>query len=88
MLKGVTNKPVAVGFGVSRAEQAQQLAEWGADGVIVGSALVRALGEAATPEEGLARFKALAESLRGALPAGGKGGGGFLGKLMSGKLFG
>ncbi len=26
--------------------QAKQLAEWGADGVIVGSALVKALGEA------------------------------------------
>lgn len=48
-LKGVTNKPVAVGFGVSRPEQAAQLAAWGADGVIVGSALVRALGEAPTP---------------------------------------
>ena len=29
--------------------QASQLAAWSADGVIVGSALVRALGEAATP---------------------------------------
>lgn len=29
--------------------QAAQLAAWGAEGVIVGSALVRALGEAATP---------------------------------------
>jgi tryptophan synthase alpha chain len=48
-LKAVTNKPVAVGFGVSKPEQAAQLAAWGADGVIVGSALVRALGEAPTP---------------------------------------
>ena len=48
-LKGVTNKPVAVGFGISKAEHAAQIASWGADGVIVGSALVRALGEAATP---------------------------------------
>ena len=48
-LKEVTNKPIAVGFGVSRPEQAAQLAAWGADGVIVGSALVRALGEAPTP---------------------------------------
>ena len=48
-LKGVTNKPIAVGFGVQRADQAAQLAEWGADGVIVGSALVRALGEASSP---------------------------------------
>lgn len=60
--------PVAVGFGVSNGEQAAQLEEWGADGVIVGSALVRALGEAATPEEGLASMTALAEELRAALP--------------------
>ena len=29
--------------------QAKQLAEWGVEGVIVGSALVNALGEAPTP---------------------------------------
>ena len=38
--------------------------DWGADGVIVGSALVRALGEAETPEKGLAALKAKAEDLR------------------------
>ena len=48
-LKAVTKKPVAVGFGISKAEHAAQVASWGADGIIVGSALVRALGEAATP---------------------------------------
>lgn len=48
-LKAVTKKPVAVGFGISKPEQAKQIASWGADGVIVGSALVRALGEAPTP---------------------------------------
>jgi tryptophan synthase alpha subunit len=48
-LKGVTDKPVAVGFGISKADQAAQIASWGADGIIVGSALVRALGEAPTP---------------------------------------
>lgn len=84
MLKGVTDKPVAVGFGVSRGEQAAQLATWGADGVIVGSALVRALGDAATPEEGLERFRTLASELRAALPARELS---FWEKLMSGKLF-
>ena len=64
-LRSVTDKPIAVGFGVSKAEQAKQIVNWGADGVIVGSALVRALGEAATPEEGLAALKAKAEELRG-----------------------
>ena len=48
-LKSVTDKPIAVGFGISKPEQAAQIASWGADGVIVGSALVRALGEAPTP---------------------------------------
>ena len=68
MLKGVTDKPVAVGFGVSRPEQAAEIAALGADGVIVGSALVKQLGEAGTPAEGLENLKALAKSLHGALP--------------------
>ncbi len=41
-----TTVPVAVGFGISTAEQASAAADAGADGVIVGSRLVRAAGEA------------------------------------------
>lgn len=41
--KAVTDLPVCVGLGVSTGEQAAELAGY-ADGVIVGSALVRALG--------------------------------------------
>ena len=37
--------PVAVGFGISTPEQAAAAAAAGADGVIVGSRLVRAAGE-------------------------------------------
>ncbi len=48
-LHDVTDKPVAVGFGVSKPEHVKKIVDWGAEGVIVGSALVRALGEAATP---------------------------------------
>ncbi|CAG9467453.1 unnamed protein product [Pedinophyceae sp. YPF-701] len=70
MLKEVTDKPVAVGFGVSAPENVKQIVDWGADGVIVGSALVKALGTAGSAEEGLANFKALAASLREAAPAG------------------
>lgn len=44
-IRKVTEKPIAVGFGVSQTEQARQLAEWGADGVIVGSAFVQRLSE-------------------------------------------
>ena len=43
-IKGVTQKPVAVGFGVSTPEQARHLSLF-ADGVIVGSAIVKIIGE-------------------------------------------
>ena len=62
------DKPVAVGFGVSGPEQAKQIMQWGADGVIVGSALVRALGEAKSTEEGLASMEKLAREIRAAIP--------------------
>ncbi len=42
-----TALPVAVGFGISTPEQASAAADAGADGVIVGSRLVRAVGEEA-----------------------------------------
>ncbi|CAD7697475.1 unnamed protein product [Ostreobium quekettii] len=68
MLHNVTDKPVAVGFGISKQEHVQQVASWGAEGFIVGSALVRALGEASSPAEGLAALKNLATELRAAAP--------------------
>jgi tryptophan synthase alpha chain len=43
--------PVAVGFGISTPAQAAATADAGADGVIVGSRLVRAAGEAADAGE-------------------------------------
>jgi indole-3-glycerol-phosphate lyase len=45
-----------------------QIAEWGADGVIIGSAMVRQLGEAASPKEGLKRLEKYARSMKNALP--------------------
>lgn len=42
-----TNKPLCVGFGVSSAEQAQQIASL-ADGVIVGSKLVQLMQDDAS----------------------------------------
>ena len=42
--KALTGKPVVVGFGVSRPEQARSVAKI-ADGVIVGSAIVRVINE-------------------------------------------
>ena len=47
--------------------QARELRSWGAEGVIVGSALVKALGEADNPEDGLKKFKTLALSIREAI---------------------
>jgi len=44
-----TKVPVAVGFGISTAEQAAAAADAGADGVIVGSRLVRAAGDGDDP---------------------------------------
>jgi tryptophan synthase alpha chain len=46
-----TSVPVAVGFGIGTPEQAQTVADAGADGVIVGSRLVRAAAEADQPAE-------------------------------------
>lgn len=55
-LKAVTDKPVLIGVGVSTAEQAAAVSQE-ADGVIVGSALVRRLLDGGGPEEA-ARFVA------------------------------
>ncbi len=47
--KASTRVPVAIGFGIGTPEQAVQAAEAGADGVIVGTRLVRAAGETGDP---------------------------------------
>jgi tryptophan synthase alpha chain len=44
-IRRVTQLPVAVGFGISNAEQARQAWSQGADAVIVGSAIVRRIEE-------------------------------------------
>jgi tryptophan synthase alpha chain len=61
-LREATSLPVCVGFGVSRPEQAARVAAI-ADGVVVGSAIVRAAGES------VSRAVALASSLRAAIDA-------------------
>jgi tryptophan synthase alpha chain len=59
-----TDVPVAVGFGIGTPEQASAAAEAGADGVIIGSRLVRAAGEAQAPaDEVRALVRAFAEAL-------------------------
>jgi tryptophan synthase alpha chain len=63
-LKAATDKPVLVGFGISTPEQAV-VAAAEADGVIVGSALVRILLDGGGPDEAAA----FVGSLRAALDA-------------------
>ena len=40
-LKEVNTNPIAVGFGISTPEHVNKVREWGADGVIIGSAFVK-----------------------------------------------
>jgi len=47
--KAATDVPVALGFGIGTPEAAAAAADAGADGVIIGSRLVRAAAEAAEP---------------------------------------
>jgi tryptophan synthase alpha chain len=58
----VTDLPICVGLGVSNGAQAAQVAAF-ADGVIVGSALVRCLSEATARGEGLTAIRKLASDL-------------------------
>jgi tryptophan synthase alpha chain len=59
--------PVAVGFGIGTPAQAREAAELGADGVVVGSRLVRAAGGAIDPARAVARLvEAFAAALSGA----------------------
>ncbi len=62
-LRRQSNLPIAVGFGISSPDQAQAVASV-ADGVVVGSALVRTLAE-----EGLEAARRLAGALRTAIDA-------------------
>lgn len=59
-LRGVCALPICVGFGISRPDQARTLGAL-ADGIVVGSAIVRAAGESVEAAAALAR------SLRAAL---------------------
>jgi tryptophan synthase alpha chain len=67
--RAVTDLPVGVGLGVSTGAQAAEVAAF-ADGVIVGSALVRTLLEAADPASGRAALAALTRELATGVAAG------------------
>jgi tryptophan synthase alpha chain len=61
-VRAASDLPVCVGLGVSTGEQAAQVASF-ADGVIVGSALVRCLAEAPDPASGIAALEDLTREL-------------------------
>jgi len=69
-IKAVTDKPVSVGFGISTPDQAAQVAHWGADGVIVGSALVKVIEENLGNPELVERTVAFAKALKQGVLAG------------------
>ncbi len=60
--RAATDKPVCVGLGVSNGAQAAEVAAY-ADGVIVGSALVRCLTEAQDLDSGISALRALVGEL-------------------------
>jgi tryptophan synthase alpha chain len=63
--KASTTVPVALGFGIGTPEQARLAADAGADGVIVGTRLVRAVNEA--PEDPAGAVSAVLEPLAAGL---------------------
>jgi tryptophan synthase alpha chain len=65
-IREITDKPIGVGFGISSSEQAKQIKDWGADAVIVGSAVVKRLAEG-TPQQGLSSIGEFCQSLNIAL---------------------
>lgn len=62
-IKAVTGKPVAVGFGVSASSQARSISRV-ADGVIVGSAIVKIIGD---KKDMISKVSKLARSLASAI---------------------
>ncbi len=65
-MREISKAPVAVGFGISTPEQAATVAKV-ADGVIVGSALIRKLMEKDSPKDQVETVSKLATSLKSAL---------------------
>ncbi len=66
LINQYTDVPTALGFGISTPEQAHELKQY-PDGIIVGSAVVRQVAAAKTPDEAVRNVSALTASLRGGL---------------------
>jgi len=67
-MRKVTDLPLAVGFGISSAEQVRQVGAI-ADGVAVGTAVVRVIEENAATADLEAKLEALARELSSGLPS-------------------
>jgi tryptophan synthase alpha chain len=72
--KASTNVPVALGFGISTPEHALQVARAGADGVIVGTRLVRAAAESEDPAAAVGELTAGLAHALSVQPASAQGG--------------
>lgn len=68
-LKGMTETPVGVGFGITTPEDAAAVGSF-ADGVVVGSALVRIIEKYGSSTELLPQVRTFIESLKGGLATG------------------
>jgi len=66
VIRSLTKLPVVVGFGVSTPEQARQIGS-AADGVVVGSAIVKLIGEHAGRPDLIGSVEAYAASLKAVL---------------------
>jgi|Deesub1362B_J571_1020462.scaffolds.fasta_scaffold00573_20 tryptophan synthase alpha chain len=62
--KNICRKPVCVGFGISRKEHVKRIIDSGADGVVVGSVLVKIIEEYGNSEKTLDKLKEKTKELR------------------------
>ncbi len=74
-LRGLTRLPIAVGFGISTPEQAAAIAP-AADGVVIGSALVRLIAEKSGGADLIPAAAAYAAAIRRAIDTAGEKSGG------------
>lgn len=63
-IKAQTDKPVCVGFGISTPDQAAQVAMGGADGVIVGSAIVKLVEQHTGSSDLVQKISAFVKALK------------------------
>ena len=65
-IRTITQKPIAVGFGISNAKQAKEISEY-ADGIIIGSAIVKILEKKGSSEDKVFKVKEFAKKIKMAI---------------------